>query len=82
MKALNRYIHEAMFTIKGEKNVRDMLELGRLAVIVDSSDVYHHVSLHPKSRKFTRVIFVSTVYEYRALPMKLHYSPKIFYKNN
>ena len=57
MKALNIYIY---------------IYEAMFIVIVDSSDVYYHVSLHPKSRKF-----VSTVYEYRALPMKLHYSPKI-----
>ena len=43
--------------------------------VIDISDAYYHVSIHKKSRKYTRFILDGDVYEYLGLPMGLTCSP-------
>ena len=78
LKPLNQFIKKASFRMEGVRDVKAILEPGMFGAIVDLSDAYYHVSLHKKSRKYTRFIFEGVVYEYVALPMGLHCSPRIF----
>ena len=78
LKPLNQYVKKASFRMEGVKDVKNILAPGMFGAIVDLSDAYYHVSLHKKSRKYTRFIFEGVVYEYVALPMGLHCSPRIF----
>ena len=72
----------AEFVAKGAvlKDVRNALKPNMYGCVIDISDAYYHVSIHKKSRKYTRFILDGDVYEYLGLPMGLTCSPRIFTK--
>ena len=78
MRQLNHHISKQKFRMQGLKDVRNVLKQNMYGCIIDISDAYYHVSIHKKSRKYTRFILDGDIYEYLGLPMGLTCSPRIF----
>ena len=75
--------YSKLFTVpkpNGLKDVRSSLKHNMYGCVIDISDAYYHVSIHRKSRKYTRFMLDGDVYEYLGLPMGLTCSPRIFTK--
>ena len=80
MRKLNSHIAKKKFKMQGLKDVRSSLKPNMYGCVIDISDAYYHVSIHRKSRKYTRFMLDGDVYEYLGLPMGLTCSPRIFTK--
>ena len=48
-----------------------LLKRGDWFVVVDLKDAYFHIIIHQKYRKYLRLIFMDTIYQYVALPFGL-----------
>ena len=80
MRKLNSHNAKEKFKMQGIRDVRNALKPNMYGCVIDISDAYYHVSIHKKSRKYTRFILDGDVYEYLGLPMGLTCSPRIFTK--
>ena len=80
MRSLNSYINKESFRMDGIKDVKNLLSHGYYGCVVDLSDAYYHISIHPSCRKYTRFVLDGVIYEYTGLPMGLTCSPRIFTK--
>ena len=49
-------------------------------MVVDLKDAYFHVTIHQKYRKYLRLIFKDTIYQFVALPFGLSLAPRTFTK--
>ena len=78
MKPLNKFIVKETFHMESEKEVRSLLEPGCWGSVIDLSDAYYLVSVDKRDRKYCRFIFQGKIYEYKALPMGLTESPRVF----
>ena len=78
LKPLNKYVVKQTFRMETLKKVRSALRPGMWATTLDLSDAYYHVSIHKKSRRYLRFILDGKIYEFKALPMGLCSSPRIF----
>ena len=74
MRKLNSHIAKEKFKMQGLRDVRNALKPNMYGCVIDISDAYYHVSIHKKSRKYTRFILDGDVYEYLGLPMGLTFS--------
>ena len=73
-----RYIPREGFKMETAEDVRSVLETGEWATSLDFTDAYFHVMIHKKSRKYLRFSLSGRVYQFRALPMGLCTSARIF----
>ena len=80
MRRLNSHISKKRFKMQGIKDVRNALKKNMYGAVIDISDAYYHVSMHKRSRKYTRFMLDGEIYEYLGLPMGLTCSPRIFTK--
>ena len=72
LKSLNAHIFAPHFHIFTTSSVLSTMRKG------DLQDVYFHVPIHPKSRKYLRFAFENKVYQFRVLPFSLNTVPQIF----
>lgn len=77
---LNTYIDKTAFKMETAESVRLQLSRGEWATSLDLSDAYHHVPIHEASRKFLRFKVNGLRWQYRALPMGLTDSARVFTK--
>ena len=72
------YITRQSFKMETADVVRNSLEQGEWATSLDFTDAYFHVLMHPSSRKYLRFALGGQVYQFRALPMGLSSSARVF----
>ena len=78
LKPLNKFVVKQTFKMETLKKVRSALRPDMWATTLDLSDAYYHVSIHKRSRRYLRFILEGKIYEFKALPMGLCSSPRIF----
>ena len=64
MRKLNSHIAKKKFKMQGLRDVRNALKPNMYGCVIDISDAYYHVSIHKKSRTYTRFILDGDVDEY------------------
>lgn len=80
LSALNKHIRKEKFKMETAESIRSQLQEGDWVASVDLSDAYHHVLIRKSFRKYLRFSVEGEVYQYRALPMGLTDSARIFTK--
>ena len=79
LSALGRlYVTREGFKMETADVVRKMIVQGEWAASLDFSDAYFHVMMHPSSRKYLRFALDGQVFQFRALPMGLSSSARVF----
>ena len=58
--------------------IRQELQTGEWVVSLDLTDTYHHIPIHPCCQKFLRFCVNNRIYQYKALPMGLTDSARVF----
>ncbi len=77
---LNEFISCPPFQMETVKKVQSSMRKGMKSIKIDLSDAYFHVLMHPNYRKYMRVALFGKVYQFRAMPMGLNISARIFTK--
>ena len=80
LSVLNTYLIIPKFKMETPSSIREGLHIGGWTTSIDLTDAYFHIPIHPDSRKFLRMEFQGTVYQFKALPFGLSTSPWIFTK--
>ena len=75
---LNHFVTKQKFKMETAESIREHLKIGEWATSIDLTDAYHHIPIHKSHRKYLRFMFQGQIYQYRALPMGLTSSPRIF----
>ena len=78
LSQLNHFIQKKKFKMETAESIREHLKVGMWATSIDLTDAYHHIPIHKSHRKYLRFCFQGQVYQYRALPMGLTSSPRVF----
>jgi hypothetical protein len=78
LSLLSNYIVKEKFKMETPELIRTFLQKGNWATSLDLMDAYYHVLIHPSDRKFLRFKVGTQVFQFRALPMGLSSSPRIF----
>ena len=78
LRSLNEYIKKETFKMDTIESVKQVLVPGAYAALIDLKDAYYHVGIHESRRKYLRFIIDGEVYEFKALPMGLTCSLRIF----
>ena len=77
---LNHYIVNPSFQMETSWSIQNSMRQGMWATSIDLSDAYFHIPVHPKFRKFMRIALFDQVLQFRAMPMGLNVSARVFTK--
>ncbi len=80
LKIFNFYMVKEKFKMETAESIRQALQPGDWATSLDFTSAYHHIPIHKSSRKYLRFAINNVVYQYKALPMGLTSSARIFTK--
>ena len=78
LKPMNKFVVKQRFKMETVQDVKELLRPGDYGATVDLQDAFYHISVAERSRRYLRFIVDKTIYEFRALPMGLTCSPRIF----
>ena len=78
LKRLNKMIVCPHFKMETAHSIRSQLRVGEWVVLIDLSDAYYHLLVHPKFRKFLRIHVLGTTFQFRAMCFGLCTAPLIF----
>ena len=80
LSTLNAFLRNIPFRMETAAAVRDAMHPGDWAASIDPRDVYFHLLIHPRSRKWLRFVWRDKIFQFRALPFDLAPAPWIFTK--
>ena len=60
------------------EQIQRTLNVGDWVTSIDFKDAYYHILVHPSYQKFLQFAIGNKVFQYRALPMGLKSSPRVF----
>ena len=80
LKQFNHHMLKERFKMETAESIRESLNIGEWATSLDFTSAYHHIPIHKSSRKYLRFAIDNIVYQYRALPMGLTSSARVFTK--
>ena len=78
LKALNQFLKPRCFKMESAESIRAALLPGKWTCSIYLKDVYFYIPIHPKSRRFHRVLFKGESYQFRALPFSLSSASWLF----
>ncbi len=78
LKCVNLYVKKQKFKMETPESIRAMMETASWAVSLDLTHAYYHVLVHPSHKKYLRFTIANKVFQFRALPMGLRSSPRVF----
>ena len=78
LSRLNTFLHVEKFKMETPESIRTSLIPGEWVASIDLSDAYHHVPIHPHSRKYLRFCHRSQVFQFTSLPFGLATAPQVF----
>ena len=64
LSRLNTFLHVAKFKMETPESIRTSLIPGEWVSSMDLSDVYHHIPIHPNSRKYLRFCHRSQMFQF------------------
>ena len=70
----NQFINKQHFKMETVKSVRQSIMVNDWAVSIDLTDAYFHVPIHPRSRKYLRLVYEHQVFQFTALPFGMSLS--------
>ena len=80
LRKLNMFVKKEKFQMETSETIKLALRQGDYVTSIDLTDAYYHIMIHPAYRCYLRFQFNGEIYQYRALPMGLTSSPRIFTK--
>lgn len=80
MKVLNENIDNPTFFMESIHSIQNSMRGGLWTTSIDLSDAYFHIPIHKLYRKFLRVALFGKVWQFRAMPMGLNVSARVFTK--
>ena len=80
LSPLNAFLKNVPFRMETAASLRDVMHPGDWATSIDLRDVYFHLLIHPRDRKWLRFVWRDKVYQFCALPFGLAPAPWIFTK--
>ena len=80
LRNLNKFLRVRKFKMVTLEAIIHLLRQGDWFVVVDLKDAYFHITIHKNHRKYLRLFFNNTVYQFVALPFGLSTVPRTFTK--
>ena len=77
---LNKYIINPSFQMESPKSIQAAMRKGLWCTSIDLKDAYFHIPIHPSYRKYMRIALLGKVLQFKAMPMGLNISARIFTK--
>ena len=78
LSRLNTFLHVEKFKMETPESIRTSLIPGEWVALIDLSDAYLHIPIHPHSRKYLRFCHRSQVFQITSLPFGLATAPQVF----
>ena len=78
LSRLNTFLLVERFKMETPESIRASLIPGEWVSSIDLSDAYHHIPIHPNSRKYLRFCHRSQVFQFTSLPFGLAMAPQVF----
>ena len=78
LSKLNTFLHVEKFKMETPESIRTSLIPGEWVSLLDLSDTYLHIPIHPHSRKYLRFCHRSQVFQFTSLPFELATAPQVF----
>ena len=78
LSRLNTFLHVEKFKMETPESIRTSLIPGEWISLIDLSDAYLHIPIHPNSRKYLRFCHRSQVLQFTSLPFGLATAPQVF----
>ena len=78
LNRLNTFLHVEKFKMETPESIRTSLIPGEWVSLIDLSDTYLHIPIHPNSRKYLRFCYKSLVFQFTSLPFGLATAPQVF----
>ena len=80
LSQLNLFIHNPSFQMESAISIQNAMRPGMIATSIDLSEAYFHVPVHRNYRKYMRIALFGRVLQFKAMPMGLNVSARIFTK--
>ena len=78
LSSLNQYLTVSKFKMETPESIRASLRQGEWVTLIDLSDAYLHLPIHPQSKKFLRFHYKGVSYKFSSLPFRLATAPLVF----
>ena len=78
LSRLNTFLHVEKFKMETPESIRTSLVPGEWVSLIDLSDAYLHIPIHPNSRKYLRFCYKAQVFQFTSLPFGLATAPQVF----
>ena len=78
LSSLNRFLAVPKFKMVTPESIRSSLRKGEWVTLIDLTDTYIHIPIHPQSRKFLRFHHRGVAYHFISLPFWLATAPLVF----
>ena len=78
LSRLNTFLHVEKFKMETPESIRTSLIPGEWVSLIDLSDAYLHIPIHPNSRKYLRFCYRSQVFQFTSLPFGLATASQVF----
>ena len=80
LSSLNNFLLIPKFRMDTPREIWRSLHLGSWVFSLDLKDAYFQIPIHRSSRKFLRMEFLGTIYQFKALPFGISTAPWVFTK--
>lgn len=78
LRGLNKFLVKRKFCMITLQQILPLLSPGDWFMVIDLTDAYYHVSIHPDHRRFLRFSVKGRCFQFRALPFGLSLAPRVF----
>ena len=78
LSRFNTFLHIEKFKMETPESIRTSLIPGEWVSLIDISNAYLHIPIHPNSRKYLRFCHRSQVFQFTSLPFGLATAPQVF----
>ena len=78
LSTLNTFLHVEKFKMETPESIRTSQIPREWVSLIDLSDAYIHITIHPNSRKYLRFCYRSQVFQFTSLPFGLATTPHVF----
>ena len=78
LSRLNTFLLVEKFKMETLESIRTSMIPGKRVSLIDLSDAYLHIPIHPNSRKYLRFCHRSQVFQFTSLPFGLDTAPQVF----
>ena len=80
LKKFNNFTVYKKFKMEGISTVRELIRPNDFLTKIDLKKAYHHVPIHPNTRKYLQFIWRKKRYQFTCLPFGLQSAPRVFTK--